>query len=89
MRPSSGKKGVDGKYVVRVLSGPLSETRVLARRFVTEAEAREFFTRTVVVHQQKANREHRHYAVALYSTRTPRSTEPVEVLADVSVSPEH
>lgn len=87
MRPSAGKKGVDGKYVVRVLSGPRGETRVLARRFLTEAEAREFFTRTVVVHQQKANREHRLYAVTLYTTRTPRSTETHEVLADVNVAP--
>ena len=72
-RPSVGKAGTDGRFVVEVVNH--TGTRSFARRFVTQAEAEDFHTRTVSAHQQKANRERCWYVVALYETATPKSTE--------------
>lgn len=77
MRPSVGKGGAHGCFVVEVLKGK-EQARVLARRFVTKEEARDFFDRTVQAYRAKALREGVQYEVHPYQTETPRSTAPIE-----------
>lgn len=72
LRPSAGKAGTDGCFVVEVTH---AGKRSLARRFHTLSEAEDYHTRSVSAHQSQADRERRTYVVALYETATPKSTE--------------
>lgn len=84
-RPSVGKKGVDGKYMVEVINH--SGTRTLARRFKTEDEGKDFFDRAVAAHQQKVNREQRRYVVAFFETKSVRSAEVDREIATATLLP--
>lgn len=90
-RPSSGKEGVHGKFMVEVkkIKSWDAATRVMARRFLTEGEATDFFHRTSSVHQQKANRERVQYAIALVETKTERSPEVERTIAVEQICPIH
>lgn len=85
-RPPAGKAGVHGKFEVEVVKLP-SGTRSFARRFKTEAEAVDFYDRTVRAHRQKANRERRGYVVAVYETKTERSAEVGREINSTMVQP--
>lgn len=85
VKPSVGKKGVDGKYLVEVFNS--AGTRSLGRRFKTEREGKDFFDRTVSAHQQKANREQVSFVVTFYETVSPRSRETARKLGDAKVAP--
>lgn len=70
-KDGSGTRGV---FVVEVLFAATG-ARSIARRFKTEEEGRDFYTRSVNAYVQKANRERVRYVVAFYRTRGPRSTQ--------------
>lgn len=85
-RPSVGKAGTDGKFVVEVVQADTG-TRSFARRFVTQAEAEDFYARTVTVQQVKADREWKSVVVAVYETATPKSTEIFKEINSTHVEP--
>lgn len=90
-RPSAGKEGVHGKFMVEVrkIKNIATSTRVMARRFVEEGDAVDFFHRTSAVHQQKANRERVQYAIAVVETKTERSPEVERTIAVEQICPIH
>lgn len=86
-RPSAGKEGTHGCFMVEVRKGTAFETRVLARRFVSVEEARDFYTRTVTAHQQKANRERTAFRISCYETASAKSPLLKELLTLRTVTP--
>lgn len=86
VRPSVGKVGTHGKFMVEVIRLP-SGTRSFARRFLTEEEAKDFYDRTVHAHQQKANRERHAYVVAVFETKGERRTELEREIATTHITP--
>lgn len=85
-RPRAGKAGTDGCYMVEVVIAATG-ARSSARRFLTEAEGRDFFTRSSVATQSRANREQRRYVVAFFRTASSRSTDVVEEFGSTSIEP--
>lgn len=81
---ASKKAPPAGKHVVEVKSG---STRIMARRFATDAEARDFWTRTLAVHAQKSNRDGKPYDVSYYTTKDARSKGMELLLEHAEVRP--
>lgn len=84
-RPSVGKGGTHGKFLVEVQHA--DGTRAIARRFLTEVEGQDFYDRTVNAHQQKANREQVAFTVSFIETASPKSRESVRNIAEAKVAP--
>lgn len=85
-RPSVGKQGAHGKFEVEITFAA-SGTRSIARRFKTEEEAKDFYSRAVNAHQQKANRERKAYTLKVYETKTERSPEVEREIDSTTVHP--
>ena len=81
---ASKKAPPAGKFMVEVKQ---ASTRIMARRFATMEEAKDFFVRTSEVHQQKANREGHAYQVKAVATKDARSSKVVEVLEERELLP--
>lgn len=85
-KPSVGKAGTHGCFVVEVIKMPL-RTRSLARRFMTYEEADDYHTRSVAAHQSMADRERTTYVIAMYETATPKSLTVSKEYKSIQVVP--
>jgi hypothetical protein len=85
-RPSVGKAGTNGCFVVEITKA-LTSTRSKARRWLTREEAQDFYDRSCSAHQQKANRERVSYTISFYRTETPKTKESCELISAHEVKP--
>lgn len=75
-----------GAFVVEVVFATTG-VRSIARRFKTEGEGRDFYTRSASAYEQKANRERTRYVIAFYRTRGPRSTQVCREIESKVIDP--